>query len=90
MLLHTHACQGPAVHLTRKKPESIASLILGPVHGHVGMLDERLHILSIPGRNTYADAAGNKKFVIVYMYRESHSFQDFTGDLNGIIRYIRA
>ena len=54
----------PGIHLVREKAQRIASLILGAIHGGIGILDQRLYIPPMLGEHgnsqtaTYARESG--------------------------------
>jgi hypothetical protein len=65
------------------KPEVLPPALFGPVHGGVGVHDERLGVQAVGGINTDTDAGRDAQFVAMDGIRRRQLFQDSAGHSAG-------
>ena len=64
-LLDRLPLDGPHVHLRLEELVALAAVLLGLVHGCVGVLDQGLDVEPVVGEDAHADAGGDVKLVLV-------------------------
>ena len=66
---------GLAVELSGEKLEIVAADLLGPVHGHVGILDQNVRVNAVNRRDGDADAAGDKELNVFVIKGLAHGLE---------------
>lgn len=83
--LHRHAAGQVLVQARVEEAEVVAALILGAIHGDVGMLDQGLMRDAVIGVDGDADAGRDVELVAAEMERGLQRRQDLFGDVGGVV-----